>query len=101
MMRMDSSLLTGLILENLGHEQVLPQDQALDQPRDSQRGQEIVECPSMTEVITIFGPTASGKSRLAVETALAQNGEIISVDSRQVYRELSIGTGKITEIEIQ
>ena len=101
MTRMDSSLLTVLILENLGHEQVLPQDRALDQPRDSQRVLVIAECPSMTRVITIFGPTASGKSRLAVETALAQNGEIISVDSRQIYRELSIGTGKITKAEMQ
>lgn len=55
----------------------------------------------MIQIAVIFGPTASGKSRLAVETALARGGEIISVDSRQIYRELSIGTGKISSTEMQ
>jgi len=44
--------------------------------------------------IIILGPTASGKTKLAVETARACNGEIISIDSRQVYKKLDIGTGK-------
>ncbi len=47
-----------------------------------------------------MGPTASGKSSRAVEEALTRNGEIISVDSRQVYRELNIGTEKITNEEM-
>ena len=47
-------------------------------------------------VLCIAGPTASGKSARAVEEALARGGEIISVDSRQVYRGLDIGTEKIT-----
>ncbi|MBI2409512.1 tRNA (adenosine(37)-N6)-dimethylallyltransferase MiaA [Candidatus Kaiserbacteria bacterium] len=46
-------------------------------------------------IICIAGPTASGKSARAVEEALARDGEIISVDSRQVYRGLDIGTEKM------
>lgn len=49
-----------------------------------------------TQILCIAGPTASGKSARAVEEALVRNGEIISVDSRQVYRGLDIGTEKIT-----
>jgi tRNA dimethylallyltransferase len=45
-------------------------------------------------VITILGPTATGKTRLAAEIAYHFNGEIISSDSRQVYRGMDIGTGK-------
>ena len=45
-------------------------------------------------MITILGPTASGKTRLAVAFAAAVDGEIISADSRQVYRGMDIGTGK-------
>lgn len=45
-------------------------------------------------MITILGPTASGKTSLAVEVAKRVNGEIISADSRQVYRRMDIGTGK-------
>lgn len=44
--------------------------------------------------VAIVGPTASGKTRRAVDIALAFSGEIISADSRQVYRGMSIGTGK-------
>ncbi len=51
-------------------------------------------------IIVIVGPTASGKSDLAVELALRFNGEIISADSRQVYRGMNIGTGKITKKEM-
>jgi len=46
------------------------------------------------EFITILGPTASGKTKLAVQIAYLFNGEIISADSRQVYKEMDIGTGK-------
>ncbi len=47
-----------------------------------------------TNLIVILGPTASGKTRIAVETARHLNGEIISADSRQVYCGMDIGTGK-------
>ena len=47
------------------------------------------------KIIVILGPTASGKSDLAVEIAKKINGEIISADSRQVYRGMDIGTGKV------
>lgn len=46
-------------------------------------------------LIIVVGPTASGKSELAVKLAKKINGEIISVDSRQVYRGLDIGSGKV------
>lgn len=45
-------------------------------------------------MITILGPTACGKTRLAVNVALHLGGEIISADSRQVFRGMDIGTGK-------
>ncbi len=48
-------------------------------------------------MITIVGPTASGKTRLAVDVALAFNSEVISGDSRQVYKEMTLGTGKDLE----
>jgi len=48
-------------------------------------------------LVVIVGPTASGKSDLAVELAKQYSGEIISADSRQVYRGLDIGSGKITK----
>lgn len=47
-----------------------------------------------TSLIVITGPTASGKTRRAVDVARAVGGEIISADSRQVYRGMDIGTGK-------
>jgi len=45
-------------------------------------------------LITVLGPTATGKTKLAVQLAEYFNGEIISADSRQVYRRMNIGTGK-------
>ncbi len=48
----------------------------------------------MKKLITILGPTASGKTTLAVALAKELGGEIISADSRQVYRGMDIGTGK-------
>ena len=53
------------------------------------------------KILVIVGPTASGKSSLAVRLANKFNGEIISADSRQVYRGLNIGTGKITGQEMR
>lgn len=55
----------------------------------------------MIKIIVIVGPTASGKSAFAVELARAIDGEVISADSRQVYRGLDIGTGKITKREMR
>ena len=48
----------------------------------------------MKQMITILGPTASGKTPLAAALAQRVDGEIISADSRQVYRRMDIGTGK-------
>jgi len=48
----------------------------------------------MNRIIAIVGPTATGKSAVAVELALALGGEIVSADSRQVYRYMDIGTAK-------
>lgn len=53
------------------------------------------------KVFVIVGPTSSGKSALAVEMARKINGEVISADSRQVYKGLDIGTGKITKREMK
>lgn len=53
------------------------------------------------KILVIVGPTASGKSALAVALAHRLNGEIISADSRQVYRGLDVGTGKITKKEMR
>jgi len=48
-------------------------------------------------LLAVCGPNASGKTRLGVDLALQYNGEILSVDSRQVYRRMDIGTGKDLE----
>lgn len=53
------------------------------------------------KIIVVLGPTATGKSDLAVELALKYNGEVISADSRQVYRGLDLGTGKISKKEMR
>ncbi len=52
------------------------------------------------KILVILGPTATGKSDLAVDLALKFNGEIISADSRQVYKGMDLGTGKITKNEM-
>lgn len=51
-------------------------------------------------VIVIVGPTSSGKSDLAVQVAKQIDGEVISADSRQVYKGMDIGSGKITQKEM-
>ena len=53
------------------------------------------------KIIAVVGPTASGKTALSIELAKRFNGEVISADSRQVYRGLDIGSGKVTEAEMQ
>lgn len=55
----------------------------------------------MQKVIVVCGPTATGKSDYAVTLAKQINGEIISADSRQVYKGLDIGSGKITKKEMK
>ena len=51
----------------------------------------------MYDLLAVIGPTASGKTAFAVHLALALGGEVISADSRQVYRGMDIGTGKDLE----
>ncbi len=53
----------------------------------------------MPKIVVILGPTASGKSSLGIKLAQKFHGEIISADSRQVYKEMDIGTGKISKKE--
>jgi len=53
------------------------------------------------KIIVICGPTASGKTGLAIELAKVLNGEIISADSMQIYKELNIGTAKPSAAEMQ
>ena len=52
-------------------------------------------------VIVIEGPTASGKTSLSIELAKQINGEIICADSMQIYKEMNIGTAKVTSKEMQ
>jgi tRNA dimethylallyltransferase len=60
---------------------------------------EINQPAPVPKIIVIVGPTASGKSDLAISLARNLKGEIISADSRQVYRGMDIGTGKVTKKE--
>jgi tRNA dimethylallyltransferase len=53
----------------------------------------------MQKVIAVVGPTASGKTGVAIEIAKKFDGEVISADSRQVYTGMDIGTGKVTKEE--
>ena len=55
----------------------------------------------MSQIICVVGPTASGKTALAVELAKELNGEVISCDSMQIYRRMDIGTAKPTLQEMQ
>ena len=48
----------------------------------------------MDKLLVILGPTASGKTKFAVQIASQYSGEIISADSRQIYKGMDIGTGK-------
>ena len=54
----------------------------------------------MTKILAVVGPTASGKSALALALAKRLDGEIISCDSMQIYRRMNIGTAKPTEKEM-
>lgn len=53
------------------------------------------------KVVVIVGPTASGKTALSIELAKRINGEIISSDSMQIYKDMDIGTAKVTNEEMQ
>ena len=53
------------------------------------------------KIVVVSGPTASGKTRLAVELALSHNGEVVSADSMQIYRRMDIGTAKPTPEEMR
>lgn len=53
------------------------------------------------KVVVICGPTASGKTALSIELAKKINGEIVSCDSMQIYKEMDIGTAKTTKEEMQ
>ena len=53
------------------------------------------------KVIVICGPTASGKTALSIELAKKINGEIVSADSMQIYKDMNIGTAKPEEEEKQ
>ncbi len=55
----------------------------------------------MDKIICVVGPTASGKTALAIELAKELNGEVVSCDSMYVYRRMNIGTAKPTEEEMQ
>jgi tRNA dimethylallyltransferase len=51
------------------------------------------------KIVVILGPTSSGKSDVAIRLANKFNGEIVSADSRQIYKDLDIGSGKVTKKE--
>lgn len=56
---------------------------------------------ALPKIIVVYGPTACGKTALSVELAKRLDAEIIGADSRQIYRYMDIGTGKITRDEMQ
>ena len=53
------------------------------------------------KVVVIVGPTASGKTALSIELAKRINGEIISSDSMQIYKDMDIGTAKVTKKKLK
>ena len=57
-------------------------------------GVKIISIQIIVDIITVLGPTACGKTGFAVALAHALDAEIISADSRQVYRRMDLGTGK-------
>ena len=56
---------------------------------------------SRRKIIVILGPTSAGKSAVAIRLAKKFDGEVVSVDSRQIYRGMDIGTGKVTKEETE
>ena len=55
----------------------------------------------MKKIIVITGPTGAGKTKLSIELAKRLNGEIINADSMQIYKNLDVGTAKLTEDEAE
>ena len=55
----------------------------------------------MEKIVCVAGPTAAGKTKLAVELAKAYDGEVLSCDSMQIYRGMTVGTAAPTEAEMQ
>lgn len=55
----------------------------------------------LPKIIIVYGPTACGKTALSIELAKYLETEVISADSRQIYRYMDIGTGKVTLSEMQ
>ncbi|MEG0366007.1 MAG: tRNA (adenosine(37)-N6)-dimethylallyltransferase MiaA [Coprobacillus sp.] len=55
----------------------------------------------MNKVIVVVGPTGVGKTKMGVELAKSLNGEIISGDSMQIYKQMDIGTAKVTQVEME
>lgn len=53
------------------------------------------------KLLVVYGPTACGKTRMTIELAKKYNGEVVIADSRQIYRGMDIGTGKVTHEEMQ
>jgi tRNA-2-methylthio-N6-dimethylallyladenosine synthase len=72
-------------------------------PKEKKRRWSILDkmANSKIPIIVILGPTASGKSSLAIEIARKFSGEVISADSRQLYKGMNIGSGKITKKEMR
>ncbi|GHU30464.1 hypothetical protein FACS1894166_00150 [Bacilli bacterium] len=60
----------------------------------------MIRKPVTNKVIVIIGPTATGKTKLAIDLARKFNGEIINADAFQVYKELNIGVNKPTNEEL-
>jgi tRNA dimethylallyltransferase len=54
-----------------------------------------------SKVIVIIGPTATNKTKVAIQLANKLNGEIINADAFQIYKELNIGTNKPTPLELR
>ena len=54
-----------------------------------------------SKILAVVGPTASGKTGLAIELAKAYNGEVVSADSMQIYKGMTIATAKPSEQEMQ
>ncbi len=61
----------------------------------------IIERNKNKKLVVILGPTASGKSKLAIKLAKKFNGEIVSADSKQIYKGMDIGTAKVNKKEMQ
>jgi len=55
----------------------------------------------LSKLLVIVGPTSSGKTSMSIKLAKKFNGEVISADSRQVYKGMTIGSGKVTKTEMQ